>query len=217
MAFKMNARSPLMKTLVGGQKNLPEGLKNAIEAAPESPAKIVPLVAMAGKAIVGSLASKAANKVADKIAPESPAKMNKGERYDMKMASDQNLKASARKNYAENAEAAQKSSPAKKEIGPEKSKAKPNPRATKVKDSMRKKARAKAKVESAISKPIAKKATKTSVKSRIKETMVDAPSKPIQKVSDMKEKRATASKRKPIQKVSGMEKNAAIGPGPKRS
>jgi len=43
MAFKMNARSPLMKTLVGGQKNLPEGLKNAIEAAPgkmmDSPAK----------------------------------------------------------------------------------------------------------------------------------------------------------------------------------
>jgi hypothetical protein len=39
MAFKMNARSPLMKTLVGAQKNLPEGLKNAIEAAPESPAK----------------------------------------------------------------------------------------------------------------------------------------------------------------------------------
>ena len=137
MAFKMNARSPLMKTLVGAQKNLPEGLKGAIEAAPESPAKIAPLVAMAGKAIVGSLASKAANKVADKIDPESPAKnmnkgygtpspakMNKGERYDMKMASDQNLKASARKNYAENAEAAQKSSPAKKDIGPEKAKAK---------------------------------------------------------------------------------------------
>ena len=43
MAFKMNARSPLMKTLKGGQKNLPQGLKSAIEAAPgkmmESPAK----------------------------------------------------------------------------------------------------------------------------------------------------------------------------------
>ncbi|MGY8865739.1 MAG: hypothetical protein ACKVJK_08895, partial [Methylophagaceae bacterium] len=91
MAFKMNARSPLMKTLVGGQKNLPEGLKNAIEAAPESPAKNM-------------------NKG---YGTPSPAKMNKGERYDMKMASDQNLKASARKNYAENAEAAQKSSPAK--------------------------------------------------------------------------------------------------------
>ena len=91
MAFKMNARSPLMKTLVGAQKNLPEGLKNAIEAAPESPAKNM-------------------NKG---YGTPSPAKMNKGERYDMKMASDQNLKASARKNYAENAEAAQKSSPAK--------------------------------------------------------------------------------------------------------
>ena len=230
MAFKMNARSPLMKTLVGAQKNLPEGLKGAIEAAPESPAKIAPLVAMAGKAIVGSLASKAANKVADKIDPESPAKnmnkgygtpspakMNKGERYDMKMASDQNLKASARKNYAENAEAAQKSSPAKKEIGPEKSKAKPNPRAAKVKRRMEQKARAKAKVESAISKPIAKKANKTSVKSRIKETMVDAPSKPIQKVSDIKKGPGIAPKRKPIQKVSGMEKKATIGPGVKRS
>ena len=46
MAFKMNARSPLMKTLVGGQKNLPEGLKDAIEAAPgkmmDSPAKQAP-------------------------------------------------------------------------------------------------------------------------------------------------------------------------------
>jgi hypothetical protein len=221
MAFKMNARSPLMKTLVGGQKNLPEGLKDAIEAAPESPAKNM-------------------NKG---YGTPSPAKMNKGERYDMKMASDQNLKASARKNYAENAEAAQKSSPAKKDIGPEKTK-KAQANSAKVKRSMEKKAKTKAKVESAmglkrgkeVKKPIAKKATKTSVKSRIKETMVDAPSKPIQKVSDMKEKRATASKSKPIQKVSdikkgpgiapkrrptqkvsGMEKNAAIGPGPKRS
>lgn len=39
MAFKMNARSPLMKQLKGGQKNLPQALKSAIEAAPESPAK----------------------------------------------------------------------------------------------------------------------------------------------------------------------------------
>ena len=30
MAFKMNARSPLMKTLVGAQKNLPEGLKRML-------------------------------------------------------------------------------------------------------------------------------------------------------------------------------------------
>ena len=40
MAFKMNARSPLMKQLKGGQKNLPQALKSAIEAAPESPAKM---------------------------------------------------------------------------------------------------------------------------------------------------------------------------------
>jgi hypothetical protein len=82
MAFKMAPRSPLMKSLKGGQKNLPEGLKKAIEAAP-------------GKMM------------------DSPAKMGRGERYDVKMASDQNLTAGARKNYAENAEAAQKSSPAK--------------------------------------------------------------------------------------------------------
>ena len=91
MAFKMNARSPLMKKLVGDQPNLPEGLREAIEAS--TPNKMM----------------------------DSPAKMNKGERYDMKMASDQNLTASARKNYAENAEAAQKSAPTKKVIGPEKS------------------------------------------------------------------------------------------------
>lgn len=40
MAFKMNPRSPLMKQLKGGQKNLPQALKSAIEAAPESPAKM---------------------------------------------------------------------------------------------------------------------------------------------------------------------------------
>ena len=83
MAFKMNARSPLTKKLVGDQPNLPKELREAIEA--EAPSKMM----------------------------DSPAKMNKGERYDMKMASDQNLTASARKNYAENAEAAQKSSAAK--------------------------------------------------------------------------------------------------------
>ena len=45
MAFKMNPRSPIAKTLKGGQKNLPEELKNAIEAAPgkmmESPTKMM--------------------------------------------------------------------------------------------------------------------------------------------------------------------------------
>jgi len=44
---------------------------------------------------------------------DSPAKMSEGEKYDIKMSSDQNIKPGARKNYAENAEAAQKSSPTK--------------------------------------------------------------------------------------------------------
>ena len=39
MAFKMAAKSPLMKQLTGAQEKLPAGLKSAIEAAPESPAK----------------------------------------------------------------------------------------------------------------------------------------------------------------------------------
>jgi hypothetical protein len=37
--FKMNPKTPLMKALVGKQKNLPEHLKQAILDAPESPAK----------------------------------------------------------------------------------------------------------------------------------------------------------------------------------
>ena len=37
--FKMNPKGPLMKALVGKQKNLPQQLKDAIEAAPESPVK----------------------------------------------------------------------------------------------------------------------------------------------------------------------------------
>ena len=118
MAFKMNARSPLMKTLVGGQKNLPEGLKGAIEAAP---GKMMDSPAKGNSDLIAGAAVKGVVKPA-KDTGASPAQMNRGERYDMKMASDQNLKASARKNYAENAEAAQKSSPAKMEAG---NKAKP--------------------------------------------------------------------------------------------
>ena len=98
MAFKINARSPLMKKLVGDQPNLPKELREAIEA--EAPSKMM----------------------------DSPTKMNKGERYDMKMASDQNLTASARKNYAENAEAAQKSSPTQMK--------KPKPKPTKKQKSL---------------------------------------------------------------------------------
>lgn len=41
MAYKQQPKSPLMKALVGKQKNLPEHLQKAILAAPESPAKQV--------------------------------------------------------------------------------------------------------------------------------------------------------------------------------
>ena len=53
-------KSPAKKELVGDQHNLPEELKSKIEA---SPAKIAPLVAMAGKAIAGKVAGKAVDKM----------------------------------------------------------------------------------------------------------------------------------------------------------
>jgi hypothetical protein len=34
MAYKMTGKSPLMKKLIGGQKNLPTHLQNAIESSP---------------------------------------------------------------------------------------------------------------------------------------------------------------------------------------
>ena len=40
MAFKMTGKSPMMKKLIGKQKNLPAELKAKIMAAPESPAKM---------------------------------------------------------------------------------------------------------------------------------------------------------------------------------
>ena len=39
-AFMMKGKSPMMKALIGEQKNLPEELKAKILAAPESPAKM---------------------------------------------------------------------------------------------------------------------------------------------------------------------------------
>ena len=67
--FKMKGKSPVAKTLKGNQGKLPQHLQDSIKAAPESPAKFLPLAAIAGKALVGALASKAASKVA------SPGKM----------------------------------------------------------------------------------------------------------------------------------------------
>ena len=40
MAYKQNFKSPIMKALVGKQKNLPQELQDAIKAAPETPAKM---------------------------------------------------------------------------------------------------------------------------------------------------------------------------------
>ena len=40
MAYKQQPKSPLMKALIGKQGNLNAGLRAAIEAAPESPAKM---------------------------------------------------------------------------------------------------------------------------------------------------------------------------------
>ena len=37
--MKMQPKSPMLKALIGNQKNLPEALKAQIQAAPESPAK----------------------------------------------------------------------------------------------------------------------------------------------------------------------------------
>ena len=58
-AFKMKAKSPAAKKLQGNQGRLPQHLQDAIKSAPESPAKLLPLAAIAGKALVGALASKA--------------------------------------------------------------------------------------------------------------------------------------------------------------
>ena len=47
--------------------------------------------------------------IVDAIAAKSPAKKNQGMSYDIKEASNQSLSKSARKHYAENAQAANKS------------------------------------------------------------------------------------------------------------
>ena len=60
-AFKMKAKSPAAKALKGNQSKLPQQLQDSIKAAPESPAKLGPLAAIAGKALVGALVSKAAS------------------------------------------------------------------------------------------------------------------------------------------------------------
>ena len=57
-AFKMKGKSPAAKKLQGNQGKLPQHLQDAIKAAP---AKLGPLAAIAGKAVLGALANKAAS------------------------------------------------------------------------------------------------------------------------------------------------------------
>jgi hypothetical protein len=60
-AFKMYAKSPAAKKLQGAQNTLPQHLQDAIKAAPESPAKLGPLAAIAGKALIGAAINKLAS------------------------------------------------------------------------------------------------------------------------------------------------------------
>ena len=58
-AFKMKAKSPVAKKLQGNQNKLPQHLQDAIKSAPESPAKLLPLAGILGKALISSAVSKA--------------------------------------------------------------------------------------------------------------------------------------------------------------
>ena len=60
-AFKMYGKSPATKKLQGAQNKLPQHLQDAIKAAPESPAKLGPLAAIAGKALIGAAVNKLAS------------------------------------------------------------------------------------------------------------------------------------------------------------
>jgi len=60
-AFKMKAKSPAAKKLQGNQGSLPQHLQDAIKAVPKSPAKLGPLAAIAGKALIGAAVNKLAS------------------------------------------------------------------------------------------------------------------------------------------------------------
>ena len=62
MAFKMYGKSPMMKALIGGQKNLPEELKAEILAAPEDSPKKKYKSDAQRKAVHASKAEKSAMK-----------------------------------------------------------------------------------------------------------------------------------------------------------
>ena len=70
MAYKQEPKSPVLKRCWEGYSPVPGKKKEEKGSCAKSPAKIAPLVAMAGKAIIGSLVSKAVDKA-------SPAKIRK--------------------------------------------------------------------------------------------------------------------------------------------
>ena len=62
MAYKQKPKSPVLKRCWEGYSPVPGKKKEEKGSCAKSPAKIAPLVAMAGKAIIGSLVSKAVDK-----------------------------------------------------------------------------------------------------------------------------------------------------------
>jgi len=62
MAYKQEPKSPVLKRCWEGYSPVPGKKKEEKGSCAKSPAKIAPLVAMAGKAIIGSLVSKAVDK-----------------------------------------------------------------------------------------------------------------------------------------------------------
>ena len=92
------------------KKNLPTAIVAAIADNKKSPAKNMnkgygPMKTSSP----AKMGAKKGDQSKSRLDYESPAKKNKGMSYDIKEASNQNLSAKARKHYAENAQAANKS------------------------------------------------------------------------------------------------------------
>jgi len=118
---KKYEESAAKKALKGNQNKLPDHLKAKIEAAPgkkdgamkgdqSKTRKDYKNYKGTDKGYKGKDGSSHGDQSASKKDYGSPAKkVNKGMKYDIKEASNQNLSAKARKHYAENAQAASKS------------------------------------------------------------------------------------------------------------
>jgi len=79
MAFKMYGKSPMMKALVGKQKNLPANLRAEIEAAPETPMNMYgdSPMDMYGKSPMDKYASDAQRKAIHASKAEKKSSMKK--------------------------------------------------------------------------------------------------------------------------------------------